>query len=147
MAAYVFKTISGEFLWLESFNSLLTWEFLHKLTLVAGNFYFGLPKINPDISQTLCGLLYPITIPDTTVKSSTFCEMFPSIHSSVETKEHSLALWVSFPLSVPEPITEVFLSFDGLIFTMSESELHSEELSSSDTPTYTLLGQSEQVSA
>ncbi|TEA32074.1 hypothetical protein DBR06_SOUSAS32110007, partial [Sousa chinensis] len=71
---------------------LLPRGFLQKLMLVAGDFYFGQPKINSVISLTLCWLLRSIVTPDTPVKSSNFCEMLSSIDSSVEAKEHSPAL-------------------------------------------------------
>ena len=52
-----------------------------------------------------------------------------------------------FLLSVSESITKVFCLFTALKFTSSESELYSEELSSSKTLLYTLLRPSEKVSA
>ena len=58
---------------------------------VAGDFYFGWPKINSVISLTLCGLLPSIETLDIPVKSSNFHEMLFSVHSSVEAKAHSPA--------------------------------------------------------
>lgn len=48
-----------------------------------------------------------------------------------------------FSLSISEPVTQVFCLFVGLTRTPSESELYSEELSSSETLVSMLLGQSE----
>jgi len=44
---------------------------------------------------------------ETPLKSSNFCEMLSSVYSSVEAKERSPALCVSFSLSVSEPVTKV----------------------------------------
>ncbi|TEA34486.1 hypothetical protein DBR06_SOUSAS10710006 [Sousa chinensis] len=65
----------------------MTGRFLQKLMPVASDFYFAWPKINSVISLTLCRLLHLIVTPDTPVKSSNFCEMLSSVHSSVEAKE------------------------------------------------------------
>ena len=64
-----------------------------------------------------------------------------STHSSIETKERSPAPWVSYALNVSESITKVVGHIVDLIFTSSESELYSEDLSSSETLVYVLLGQ------
>ena len=59
-----------------------------------------------------------------------FVKYLLSVYSSVETKEHPPALWVSCSLSESAWVTKVFCLFVGLIFTSSKSELYSEELSS-----------------
>ena len=59
---------------------------MKKIRPVAGDFYFGWPKIV--ISLTLCELLHSMATP---AKSSNFCEMLSSIYSSVEAKKHSPA--------------------------------------------------------
>ena len=51
--------------WPVCHNSLLTREFLHKLTPVASDFYFSWPKSNFVISPTLLGLLHSTVTPDT----------------------------------------------------------------------------------
>ena len=96
------------------FNSLLTRRFLQKVMPVAGGFYFGWPKTNSVISLILCVLLHSIVTPDTSVKSSDFCEMLFSIHFSPEGKQHSPALWVSFSLSVSESITSNFFCWSNI---------------------------------
>ena len=112
---------------------------------MAGSFYFGWIKINFVILLTFRGLLHSVVTPDTPVESFNWIEMLSSVHSSVEAKEPSPAPWVSFTLSVSESMTKVFCLFVGLIFTSSESELYSEELSSSETLVYMLLEQSEKA--
>lgn len=52
------------------FNLLLTSGFLPKLMPVAGDFYFGWPKISSVVSLTLFRLLHSIVTPDTPVESS-----------------------------------------------------------------------------
>ena len=69
-----------------SLNTLLTRGFLQTLMPVADDFYFDQPEMNSIISLTLSGLLYPIAISNTPVKSSNFHEMLSSIHSSAEAK-------------------------------------------------------------
>ena len=53
-----------------SVNLLLTSGFLPKLMPVAGDFYFGWPKISSVVSLTLFRLLHSIVTPDIPVKSS-----------------------------------------------------------------------------
>ena len=71
--------------------------------------------------------------------------MLSSVHCAVEAQAHSLALGVSF--SVSESMTEAFCIFISLIVTLPEAQLDFEELSSSETLVYMLLGLSEKVSA
>lgn len=103
---------------------------------VASDFYFGWPQINSFLSLTLCRLLHSVVTP---VKSSDFHEMLSSVSSCIEVQEHSPAPWVSFSLSLSEPILMFFCPFVGLIFTSSESELLSKELSSSETLVHMLF--------
>lgn len=56
------------------------------------------------------------------------------------------SLGVSFSLLVSESIIKVPCHFVGLVFTLSESEIYSEEISSSKTQVYMVLKQSEEVS-
>ena len=127
-------------------NSLLTRGFFAEMNSCGQQFFFWQAKNNSFISQTLCELSHSIVTPHTPIKASNFHETLPSTHSSAEAQDHSPALWVSFSLSVSESITENFYLYVGLIFTLSESELYSEELSSSETLVYMLCGQSKKVS-
>ena len=72
--------------------------------------------------------------------------MLSSVHSCAEAKAHSTSPCVSFSLSVSESV-RIFYPSVGLIFRLSESELYSEELSSSAILVYMLLGQSEKILA
>ena len=103
------------------------------------------PQINSVISLAICRLLHSIVIPDTPVKPSNFHEMLSSTQSKGLMQRSLLQYSVSCLLSVSESITKVFCLFIGLIFTSSELELCSEELSSSEMLVYILLGQSEKV--
>ena len=100
---------------------------------MARDFSFGWPKINSVFSLALCGLLPSVVTPPTPVKSCDFCEMLSSVHPSVEAKECSPAPWVSFSLSYQNQSLRFFWLFVCPISTSSESELYSEELSSSET--------------
>ena len=108
--------------WRYNINSLLT---------IGGWWIFFWPaKIHSVISLTLCGLLDSETH---LVKSSNFHEMLSLIHSFVGAKEYSPAPWVSFSLSYQNQSLRFFWLFVCPIFTSSESELYSEEVSSSET--------------
>ena len=122
-------------------HSLLTRWLLQKLSPMAGDLRFDHPKVNSVTSLMFCGLLPSVVTPDAPVKSSNSRETLSSIHASVETKEHSPAVWVSCSISLSQSITKVFFLFVGLIFSASDSELYSEDLSSSETLVYLSLNQ------